>query len=507
MNAFARHSHRSLLLVLAPALALALGCKPKASTVAPTPAPAPAAPPVPAKTYPAPPPPSEPRPINFPSVESFNIDKNGLGVYVVENHEVPLVDINIVVKVGHIDGLVAADLTAEMLTQGTKKRPKAKLDEAFALLGAQLNVAADPHQTVISTRVLSKDVPAALELLDDVVRNPRFEASALDRVRTQYQNALIHARSDQSTLAEALFAQVAYPGGHPYGHILANDDEVTGLDLDSIRYFHNVYYRANNSRILLSGDISVENAKNWVNKAMGKWSFAKDDELPPNPLKSYSVAQFQDNLPTDYQVHVIDLPTTSTEIVFGNVSMTRMDPNWARFQVVNRILGGNSSARLFSDLREKKKLTYGVYSHISQAQSLGLFTISTQTTAIDQMVRELFAHTRKIREEVPTAAEFEAAARSLVQHFPLELETATQIIAKVSQQLTYYLPQNYWQEYRNQLLSLKAEEVPALASQYIYPVPVIVMVGPIAEIEAQIKKVPELASGTIVRYDTKLNPI
>jgi zinc protease len=211
--------------------------KPITKTPEPTPEPKPEpAPETPAKNYPEPPAPGPAKPVNFPAATNFTLS-NGLEVYVVENHEVPVVAIQLGVRAGTMDAGHVADFTAAMLGEGTKSRTKAKIDEAIEFVGSGISAGAGVHTTNIGARVLKADTKLALTLIADEVMNPVFPEDGLAKLKAQAKTALGFAKSQPSVLAETLFDMVAYPEGHPYGRPFATEADIDCIAIADLRKF------------------------------------------------------------------------------------------------------------------------------------------------------------------------------------------------------------------------------------------------------------------------------
>ncbi|MCA9694797.1 MAG: pitrilysin family protein [Nannocystaceae bacterium] len=494
------------------ALALAVGCKPKTPD---------AAPPdkggevaqndqgakPPARTYMDPPPPTAPKPVQFPELQKFTLEKNKLPVYVVENHEVPLVSAQLVINAGTMDDEHLAEMAANMLGEGTKKRTKAKIDEAIEYVGSSINAGAGVHNTFVTSRVLTRDLDLALDLIADEVMNPKFPADALDKLKNQAKTGLKAQKQDSGFLADTLFDMVAYPEGHPYGRPIPTEAQIDAITVDSLKQFHDRFYRSNNAYLILSGDITVAEAKPKVAKALGKWkAFTDAAEIPKNPLNKYDGAAYQARVPKDLVVHLVDRPASAqAEIRVGNLALARKHPDWPMVDVAAQILGGGSTGRLFLDIREERGLTYGIYSFVSEGQAPGTFKIwtKTKTKKTADMLKAIFEHLTKMQKEDPTEQEYHDAVTQIVGSFPLELETPGQIAGKVHTLLTYGLPEDYFRTYRDKVLAVKREDIKATATKYMFSVPIIVIVGKADKIEPQIKQA--LPNASIVHYDTELN--
>ena len=219
----------------------------------------------PERDYPDPPPPAAEKPLQFPSVASFTIP-NGLTVYVVENHEVPVVAAQLAVRAGTMDNEHVAEFTAAMLGEGTKTRTKAKIDEAIEFVGGRLGSGAGVHVTYVGSRVLKPDLKLALTLIADEVVNPVFPEDALAKLKDQAKAGLALAKSQPANLAATLFDMVAYPEGHPYGRPFATDAAIDAITVADLRKFHETFYRSNNGFLVLAGDITQKEAEPLVKR-------------------------------------------------------------------------------------------------------------------------------------------------------------------------------------------------------------------------------------------------
>jgi zinc protease len=488
-------------------LVLALGGCPKTETVTIAPAPEPERPPEPtpeepeASNYPEPPPPGDPKPVNFPSVGNFKLP-NGLVVYVVENHEVPVISIQLVVRAGEMDAPLVPDMTAQMLAEGTTTRSKANIDQAIEFVGGSIGAGSGMHATYVFGHVLAKDAKLGLTLVADQVMNPAFPEDALSKLKDREKTILNFSKSQPQALASVLFDQVAYPEGHPYGWPFPTVGEIEGITVADLKKFHGTFYKANNAFLVLAGDITLAEAQPLVKRTLGAWAAAKKQDLPPNPLNKFK----QYTLPKELTVHLVDRPASAqTEILIGNLALARSHKDWAKLWVANSMLGDGMTGRLFLDVREKRGLAYNIGSDVADGQAPGTFYITTRTRTktTGEMLAAVFGHIKAIRTEKPSDEEVQAAVAKLIGEFPLAIETADDIAAKTREALIYNLPADYWAGYRDQIASVTADQVHEAARKYIHPIPHVVVVGNASKIEAQIQKV--LPKAKIVKYDGELN--
>ncbi len=452
------------------------------------------------REYPAPPAASTPKPVNFPELTKFQMD-NGLKVYVVENHEVPIVSTQLVIRAGTMDDEHVADFTAYMLGEGTTSRTKAKIDEAIEFVGGSIEANAGVHTTTVFTRVLKKDLKLGLTLLADEVLNPKFGRKALEKLKKQAITGLDAAKADPETLASVLFDTVAYPEGHPYGRPFPEEEDINAVSVDDIRKFHETFYWPNNSYLILSGDLTRAEAEPLLKRALGKWKGGDAKDLPPNPLN-----QFKDyNLPGNLVIHLVDRPRSiQSEIRVGNLAIARSHDDWIKTEVANSILGAGPSGRLFMDIREERGLTYAISSRLSSGQGPGTFTIATRckTKKTGEMMQGIFEHIAKIHDTEPTEKEFSAVQAKMTGQFPLGIETAGQIAGKVGTILEYNLAEDYYKTYRDKVAAVTAADVKSVARKYVHLVPHVVIVGQAKTVEKQLKAI--LPEAKFVFYDTDL---
>jgi zinc protease len=464
-----------------------------------TPEPAP-----PARVYPEPPAPSAQRPVNFPALQKYELP-NKLTVYIVENHEVPIIDVQLIVKAGTVHDDLVAEFAADMLTEGTKKRPKAKIDETIEQIGSSLGTGAGEHNSVVSTRVLSPNLKTALDLVSDVAQNPKFDEAALAKLKDQKKVAVKSEKSDGGQLAQRLTAKLLYPAGHPYAPDFPTDTEIDEVTVASLQAFHDTWYRPGNAYLLLSGDVTKADVEKLVEQTLGKWK--PGGEFPAHPLEKFTADDYRKAVPTELAVHIVDRNQISSDIVIANVNgVARNSPEWVKMEAVTKLFGGGMASRLFRDIREERKLTYNIGAYQAPQKVVGAFAMVTQTKEVDQMLTALFDHVDRLRTTDPTDVEFKAAIDNMALSFPLQIETASQIAGKVSTILTYGLPEDYYNTYIDEVRKLTLGDIKTAAANHIHTTPVIVIVGKAAKIKKQLKDVPLLKDAKIYEYDTDLNP-
>ena len=222
-----------------------------------------------------PPPPAAPRSVTVPKPVERTL-RNGLRVIVVEHHATPLVAAQLLVKNGgevdpaSLSGL--ADVTAELLTKGTKTRTAPQIAQEIEALGGELNSGAGWDASRATVNVLSAKVEPAMAILADVVRNPVFQDEEIERLRQQYTDNISVGMNSPGTLASWVASRVVF-GDNPYGHPVSGTPEsIERIKRDDVAALHAKYYRPDNSILVIGGDIKAEDAFKLAEKSFGDWA-------------------------------------------------------------------------------------------------------------------------------------------------------------------------------------------------------------------------------------------
>ncbi|MFL6284144.1 MAG: insulinase family protein [Pyrinomonadaceae bacterium] len=430
----------------------------------------------------------------LPAVQRRKLS-NGLDVLVVEHHELPVVSLNLVMKMGAAgdpaDKAGLASITADMLDEGTATRSSLEISDQLARIGSSLNVGAGWDSTTASMRTLTRHLDRALEIYSDVISNPAFPDKDFERLRQQRLAALRQQRDSPDAIAGLVFQTVLYGRGHPYGHPLAGDEaSLTGLSGTDVRGFYETYYRPNNSALIVVGDVKPDAVVAKLEKAFAGW---KSGHVPAVDV---SAAPLQ----RDHSaIYLVDRPGSVQSVIqIGQVGAPRSSPDYFPLFVMNRILGGASSARINLNLREEKGYTYGANSAFSFRRGAGPFTAQApvQGFSTKESVYEFLKEIRGIRGEIPvTPAELEAAKQSIVRGFPRTFETPDQIAAGLELIVTYDLPDTYFNSYIERVEAVSLEDVNRVANRYLQPDRMaIVIVGDRNSIERPLRTLDDLGS-------------
>ncbi|HTK38429.1 MAG TPA: pitrilysin family protein, partial [Pyrinomonadaceae bacterium] len=324
-----------------------------------------------------PPDPSAPKSVTIPAVKEKKL-ANGLTVAVVERKASPIVTIQLLVKSGAADEAAdkagLANLTASMLTKGTKTRSAPQIAEDMEFLGGSLDTGAGWNNSVVTATVLSDKVDQAMAILSDVVLNPAFDQKELDLLKSQTLDGLTYNLKQPGFLANYVASKYSFDE-HPAGGTPAS---LVSITRDDVAAFHSKNYKSDMAVIIFTGDISLEKAAASAQNAFGKWEkWSGNQGIRAEKVGSAST----DKNNIVKRMLVIDLPNSGQASVnyVEPVYVARSSKDYYPAIVLNSVLGGGYSSRLNLEIRIKRGLSYGAGSGFTWRRNLANFATRTQT--------------------------------------------------------------------------------------------------------------------------------
>jgi len=390
---------------------------------------------------------------------------NGAILLVAERPSIPMVVIHILLKSGGAadptgkEGV--ANLTAELLTRGTKRHSAQALAEELDFLGASLGVDADLETTSVTLTTLTKNLSASLALLAEVLTSPTFPVAELEKKRVEIAGGLQSREEDPGWVAQRAFLEKLYPQ-HPYGRLVEGQTAtLAALKRDDVVAFHQTHYRPNNAIIAVAGDISQSKFEKLLSIHLAEW---QRGDIP-------DVAWPEEQQPTATQVP-LDKKVTQANVIIGHIGVTRANPDYYNIQVMNYILGGGGfGSRLMDKIREELGLVYSIGSSFSARKHAGPFTVVLQTknASTKQALEESLKVTNRFVEEGPTDTEVAEAKAYLINSFPLRLVSNRDVAALLPVLEFHNLGLDYPDRYPMIIGQITREQVHAAAKTYLHP--------------------------------------
>lgn len=415
--------------------------------------------------------------------------KNGVTVYLMEKHEVPLVSVAFLVKSGAVadpagkEGV--ASLTASLLRKGTPTRTADQVSEQLDFLGATFGADASPDMSRGRAEFMKKDVGEGLDILSDLLQHPSFPEAEVTKLEAQRVDGIRAAKDRAGAVLDTYFYKYLY-GSHPYGRPDGGDENsLKSITRGDVVAFHKAHYTPDNTIIAIAGDFSAAEMQTLLEAKFGGWT---GKAVPAAAIPQPAAVMGK-------RLLLIDKPdSTQTYYAIGNVGVARTNPDRVYINVVNTLFGGRFTSMINSELRIKSGLTYGARSFFDMRKVPGAFAISTYTrNATTEKAMDLTLEVAKrLHEKGITQEELDSAKAYIKGQFPPSIETAGEL-ANLLATLDYYgLDEREVNELYSRIDSMDLATSKRIIQQY-FPLEnlTFVVIGKASEIEPLMKKYAE----------------
>ncbi|QDD66391.1 insulinase family protein [Herbaspirillum seropedicae] len=393
---------------------------------------------------------------------------DGARVLFVPNHAIPMLDVSVQFDAGQRRDPAGkaglAELTVASLTRGVTDASgtltEAQILDGFADVAAQQRDGAGQDRAGVSLRMLSSPAEreAALTLLARMLAHPSFPQASLERDRALAIANIKEELTKPEVIAEKAFMHAAY-GSHPYA-MDASETSMQAITREDLQAFHRAHYVANRAVIALIGDINLEQARAIASALTRELpQGAALPALPPVAAPKGSEER-------------IAHPASQSHILIGAPAIQRGDPDFFALTVGNYVLGGGGFvSRLTDEVREKRGLSYSVYSGFSPLAQPGPFQIGLQTKKEQtaEALRVTRATLDKFMQEGPTAAELKAAKDNLAGGFALRIDSNAKLLENLSVIGFYGLPLDYLDHWIERIRAVSVQDVRAAFRKHVHP--------------------------------------
>jgi zinc protease len=435
-----------------------------------------------------------PEPGEFPEVgfAAFTRSRldNGLEILVAERPGAPVVELAMVVDAGYAADQFThagtASLTMAMLDEGTRKRSSLEIADELAMQGANLSAGSNLDTSTVRLSALRSRLDESLDIFADVVLNPVFPETELERLRRMSLARIQQEQTRPMSMALRIMPGLLYGADHPYGQPLTGTgtrESVLAIGRDDLVAFHETWLRPGNATLIVVGDVDKEALQKRINKLFGGWKSAE------TPIKQLAVTPVE----PENVLYLLDRPGADQSVIFaGQLVPPKSNPDELALQAVNLVLGGQSSARINMNLREDKGWSYGAYSAIVGARGarplLAYAPVQTDKTAasIEEMAQEILAITGA---QPPAADELDTVKRSQTLSLPGRWEASGDVLGSLNELVRYELPEDYWSTYADRINALDLSDVREVAQRVLRPDELVwVVVGDRASIEYDLRR-------------------
>jgi zinc protease len=413
--------------------------------------------------------------------------KNGARVLIVENHQVPLVAIDVRFLHGvDADPLTRpglAEFVADVVDEGTKTRPAAKLAEEIEDLAAHLSTGASLENSSVHLNCLTETLPKALDLLADVVQNPAFRKEDVDRVRVLRLTGLEQKKASIGALATDEANHILWGDKHPWGQPSGGTAEsITAITPEELAQFHASWWLPNIAVISVSGDVKPAEIVKLLEEKFAGWKMKPLPKLalpPPPPLKRRHISALEKANATQSQVWVV-----------GRLFPAK-DPDAVPLRVGNLTLGGLFTSRLNMNLREKHGYSYGVGSALVLMRSTGTFRAAGGIVAKNTVdaVREYENELTTFSTGEVTDDELARAKEAFIRSLPGQLETNDAMSGAMGNLISLGLPLDYYKTLPGKVVKVSKKDVARVVTKWVKPAAwPIVIVGPVGQSKEALEK-------------------
>ena len=409
-----------------------------------------------------------PNKINYPPLR-FNLPQtqrvvleNGIVLYILEDHELPLVNIKALIKTGTMydpdnkEGV--AELTAYVMrTGGTAKLNSAEIDSRFDFMAASAAITMSMESAQVNFSVLNKDIDQGFDLLAQILIQPAFEQNKFELARQLKNEELRRLKDDPQSLAFREFNRLIYRGD-PRGRFPSHKS-LANIERDDLIKFHGRFFQPGNIMFAVSGDITKEEAINKFRRYFGNW---KANGIPANvpspPQKSNA------------GVYYIDKEIPQSIIISGQFSASKNDPDFYAFTVIDFIIGsGGFPSRIFSVVRNNEGLAYSAGSFYRPKPAYGVFGTYafTKTSSTLKTLSLLNSVLENIKSDTITGKEIDWAKKSITNGFIFSFVTPEQIAWQQMNIEYEKLPADFLLNYRNKIKNVTMKDLNKVAVKYL----------------------------------------
>lgn len=416
---------------------------------------------------------------------------NGIPVALAERGGAPVVQLVAMFDAGaaadSTDKPGIASLALDLLDEGAGGRDALAFARRKDDLAASISTQSNLDASFVLLNSLRARLPESLELFADVLRRPSFPAEELERLRERRLAAIRRERLQGFGIVSRLYPPLVYGADHAYGGARSGsgtEASVSAITLDDLRSFHARWLRPDNARLLVVGDLSLEQALPLLERAFGGWQAPREPRPPKN------VAEVK--LPASPRVFLVDKPDASQSLLLGvHLAPPMSDPDDLAMEMATSVLGGLFVSRLNLNLREDKQWSYGADATLGNARGQRPFVVSAQVQqdrtadSLREMVREL----REITGDRPIdARELRLSVDNLVIGLPAQNETSADLASSYLKILQFGLEEDYYNALVPKARGLDVEQVNAAAQRLIRPQSMTwLVVGDLSRIEASVR--------------------
>lgn len=404
--------------------------------------------------------------IKIPDVATFTMP-NGMKLYLLEDHELPLIRGTVLVRTGNLfdppDKVGLAIVTGMVMrTGGTKDKTGDQIDEQLENIAASVETSIDESFGSASFSCLKENTDEVLTAFHDVLTNPGFRQNKIDLAKTELRSGISRRNDDPHDILEREFASIVYSRNTPYGWQLeyATVDKITR---DDVAGFYQRYFFPKNIMLAVIGDFSAADMKAKLEKLFGDWT-VKQPPVPPFPAVK---AKPERGI---FLANKTDVDQTFFSL--GHLGGELRDKDFPALQVMADILGGGFHSRLFQQVRTKLGYAYAVSAYWgANYDHPGLFQISgsTKSASTVDTIKAIREEVEKIRTNEVTEEELKSAKDTVANSFVFNFDTPSKTLNRILRYDYFGYPRDFIDQYQRAIQAVTRADVLRVARAHLKP--------------------------------------
>jgi zinc protease len=429
----------------------------------------------------------------IPDVWETTLD-NGLKVFGINNNEVPMINLNISVKGGQLlddpDNVGVARMMGVMMNKGTVNKTPAELEEAIEVLGASISISSGRESIEIRMNCLEKNYNETLELLLEMMFEPRWDEKEFEIALESAKNSLEQQKASPGSIASNEFSRLIYGEDHIFSkNIIGSNESLNDMNISKIKDYYESSFSPDKAVLNYVGSIDQDDILISLAALSDSWE-SKEVMIPDYPVNK---------APSDAELYFYDMPGAKQSVIYiGYPCMTIHDDDFYPATVMNYILGGGGFAsRLTQVLRQEKGFTYGIRSGFSGTDIVGPFRLSTSVKTSNTL--EALQLIIGIMEEYSTTfseEDLDVTKGFLIKKNARAFETSGAKLGMLSSISKYGWDYDYVRQQEEIVRNMTVDEIRALAKKYVDPSKMIYLI--VGDAETQMDGLEELGFGEAV---------
>ena len=404
--------------------------------------------------------------VKIPDVERVTL-ASGMRLFLLEDHELPLISISVRVRTGSVheppEKIGLASITGEVMrTGGTTAKTGDQIDEELESIAASVETGIGLNSGSASMSVLKQDLDTGLAILADVLRNPAFRQDKIELAKMQHRSMVARRNDNVGQIAGREFGKLIYGPASVY----ARQEEYATIDnigRDDLVAFHKKFYGPNNAMLAVWGDFDTKQMIEKIEKAFEGWPKV-DLDLPRTPQVEYEFRQTANVIRKD--------DVNQSNIYLGHIGGLMSDPDYFSLIIMNRILGGGFTSRLFKNVRSREGLAYSVFgSYSANFDYPGEFYVGCQTKSESTVyaIRAMLKEVREMQESEVTDEELALAKDSFLNAFVFNFDTKAEIVNRLMTYEYFGYPADFLQKTKQNVEQVTKADVLRVAREHLKP--------------------------------------